>query len=382
MARCLADQAKMVSALSDAGAEAVRLQFAAKHQVEGANRADAEDARELLQRAAAAHDAERAGGTAFEGACSGLPADLMDNVVAAHRVMYLEKVKDGAAAKVAQFRRMDQAALAAETEGRAVPRDDVAAMVALISGNIRPVMIPGGLLRPLHRLRVRRRQAETRKAFEGWQYGAGVPGGAECLIWMSRLCWDKGIPYLMGDVPGGFPGAFLSKCLVAMREPAVSSIARLREWWGRRPELGWAVRLVGGALGGLERRLAGGTPAAGGGDAGGGELAAKRAAAGAAANAAARVASEEDAAAPAGSGQTVGQATSAGWAACVRWRAEVVRLDAFQRKRHERPTARRAKRPGSDEVEEERLEIPASFAEMRLSLIETALVAEQQCESE
>ena len=68
----------------------------------------------------------------------------------------------------------------------------------------------------LQRIDVQANQADIREAFDGWQYCACLPGGTECLGWMARLCWDKGIPFVVGDVPNGFPGVKLSEVYEAL----------------------------------------------------------------------------------------------------------------------------------------------------------------------
>ena len=82
----------------DTGMLALRKSFAKRHQVEGG---DGEDYRAELRREALAWEGQSE--SEYGGACAGWPEWAMDWVVHPHLVVYLTKVKDGAAEKVKRF---------------------------------------------------------------------------------------------------------------------------------------------------------------------------------------------------------------------------------------------------------------------------------------
>jgi hypothetical protein len=118
-------------------------------------------------------------------------------------------------------------------------------MADAVGGSLRPVMVPSPVLRWIQRIDVQLNAKAVRAAFEGWQYCACLPGGTECLGWIARLCWDNGIPLLVGDVPNGFPGVKHSEVLAAMEAELPGMVPSFLRW----SERGTSGRVRGGNRG-------------------------------------------------------------------------------------------------------------------------------------
>ena len=99
-----------------------------------------------------------------------------------------------------------------------------------VGGSLRPIMVPSPLLRFMQRIDMVLHHREVRTAFEGWQYGACLPGGTECLEWIARLCWDNQIPFCVGDVPNGFPGCKHSEVLKALKALLPCMVPSFLRW--------------------------------------------------------------------------------------------------------------------------------------------------------
>ena len=91
-------------------------------------------------------------------------------------------------------------------------------------------MVPTPLLRFHQRIDVVAHKNEIRAAFDAYQYCACMPGGTENMSWLARVCWDQGIPFLMADVPNGFPGAKLSEVYEAVQEVLPVMVPSFLRW--------------------------------------------------------------------------------------------------------------------------------------------------------
>jgi hypothetical protein len=95
---------------------------------------------------------------------------------------------------------------------------------------MRPIMAPTPLLRFHQRIDVVAHKKEIRATFDAYQYCACMPGGTENMSWLARVCWDQGIPFLMADVPNGFPGAKLSEVYEAVQEVLPVMVPSFLRW--------------------------------------------------------------------------------------------------------------------------------------------------------
>ena len=210
----------------DTGLLALRKSFAKRHQVEGG---EGEDYRKELRREAL--ELEGQSDSEYGGACAGWPEWAMDWVVHPHLVVYLTKVKDGAAEKVKRF--YEECDRLAEEEASMTPaeRDAIAERMAdEVGGSLRPVMVPTPLLRFMQRVDMQLHRRDVRASFTGWQYCACLPGGTECLGWIARLCWDNRIPFCIGDIPNGFPGCKHSAVLAALKALLPCMVPSFLRW--------------------------------------------------------------------------------------------------------------------------------------------------------
>ena len=113
--------------------------------------------------------------------------------------------------KVAKFYDLDRQYAKCRAASAEERQERVSRMAKLVSEAMRAVMIPTPLTRFHQRIDIVTHKLEIREAFEGYQYGACMPGGTENITRLARVCWDHGIPFVQSDVPNGFPGANLKQ---------------------------------------------------------------------------------------------------------------------------------------------------------------------------
>ena len=212
---------------SEEGMEGFKQSFGQKHQVVGGELG--EDSRAELHAQAQGLDAAAA--SAYAGATAGYPVWAMLHVLHPHMTVYLCKAKDNARAKKEEFYRLDRKYQQDKVKRGSVQFNERAArMASLVSAAMRPIMVPTPLLRFHQRIDVVAHKKEIRAAFDAYQYCACMPGGTENMSWLARLCWDQGIPFLMADVPNGFPGAKLGEVYEAVKEVLPVMVPSFLRW--------------------------------------------------------------------------------------------------------------------------------------------------------